>query len=230
MANKESLGQEFSKGLLRENPVLRLMLGCCPVLATTTSAQSALGMGVATLLVLICSNTVISLLKQVIPGRVRIPLYITVIATFVTVVQMLVKAYLPEIDSMLGIYLPLIVVNCILLGRAEAFAGKHSVAASALDGLGMGIGFTAVLLLMGGVRELLGQGTIFGLAVLPEAVTPMLFFILPPGGFFVFGVLVALSNRIAQKQGKPPVSATGCKDCPQADACGYKETEGGADV
>lgn len=225
MAEKKSLLKEFTKGIVIENPVLRLVLGTCPTLATTTSAKSALGMGVAAMIVLVCSNIVISALRKVIPDKVRIPAYITIIATFVTIVQMLVRAFLPEIDSMLGIYLPLIVVNCILLGRAEAFAGKNSVVASALDGLGMGVGFTATLLLMGSIREFLGQGTIFGLSILPAAISPMVIFILPPGGFFVFGILVALANKIAVKNGKKPVTHTGCKGCPQASSCSKFQKE-----
>ncbi len=218
MANRH-LGREFTKGLLRENPTFRLVLGTCPTLAVTTSAQSALGMGAAAAAVLVCSNVVISALRKVIPQKVRIPAYITIIAGFVSIVQMLVKAYLPAIDEQLGIYLPLIVVNCIILGRAEAFAGKNGVAASALDGLGMGVGFTAALLCMGCIRELLGQGTLFGLSVLPGAISPMLLFILPPGGFFVFGILIALANRLAERQGKQPVSSMGCAGCPSAGAC-----------
>ncbi len=158
MAEKKSLGYEFSKGLIKENPVLRLVLGTCPTLATTTSLESAIGMGLSAAIVLVCSNIVISALRKVIPQKVRIPCYIVVIAGFVTVVQMLVKAFLPALDQQLGVYLPLIVVNCIILGRAEAFAGKNGVAASALDGLGMGVGFTAALVIMGGVRELWARG------------------------------------------------------------------------
>lgn len=223
--NKKSLMHEFTKGLVIENPVLRLVLGTCPTLATTTSAKSALGMGVAAMLVLVCSNVVVSMLRKVIPAKVRIPAYITIIATFVTIVQMLVKAFMPEIDQMLGIYLPLIVVNCILLGRAEAFAGKNPVAASALDGLGMGVGFTATLLLMGSIREILGAGTIFGLSVLPQDVPAMILFILPPGGFFVFGMLIALANKLAVKNGKKPVSHTGCKGCVNAKTCSHYHEE-----
>lgn len=230
MAEKKSLMREFSKGLIIENPVLRLVLGTCPTLATTTSAKSALGMGVAAMLVLVCSNVAISALRKVIPQKVRIPAYITIIATFVTVVQMLVKAFLPEIDQMLGIYLPLIVVNCILLGRAEAFAGKNKVLASAVDGLGMGVGFTATLLLMGAIREILGAGTIFGLTVLPGGISPMIIFILPPGGFFVFGMLIALANKLAVKNGKKPVTHLGCKGCPQASTCSQCVKEEGAEV
>ena len=153
---------EFSKGLIRENPVLRLVLGTCPTLAVTTAAMNGLGMGAAATFVLVCSNIVISLLRRVIPDKVRLPAYIVVIAGFTTIVQLLVKAYLPSIDKALGIYLPLIVVNCIILGRAEAFASRNSVGLSALDGLGMGAGFTGALVAMGLIRELLGNGTVFG--------------------------------------------------------------------
>ena len=156
---KRSLFQEFSKGIIKENPVLCLVLGTCPTLAVTTSAFNAIGMGVAATAVLVCSNAVISLLRKVIPDKVRIPAYITIIAGFVSVVQMLVKAFAPAINASLGIFLPLIVVNCIILGRAEMFAGKNPVLPSILDGLGMGVGFTAALLCMGIIRELLGSGT-----------------------------------------------------------------------
>ncbi|MEE1184696.1 MAG: electron transport complex subunit E, partial [Acutalibacteraceae bacterium] len=192
----------FTNGLIKENPVLRLVLGTCPTLAVTTAAINGIGMGVSATIVLVCSNIVISLLRNVIPDKVRIPAFITVIAGFVSVVQMLVKAFLPSIDVALGIYLPLIVVNCIILARAEMFASKNSVLPSILDGLGMGIGFTAVLTLMGAIRELFGAGTLFGLTVTAEFIDPMIVFLLPPGGFFVFGVLVAASNAIAKKNGK----------------------------
>lgn len=181
----------FTNGLLKENPVLRLVLGTCPTLAITTAAINGIGMGVAATAVLVCSNAVISLLRNIIPDKVRIPAYITVIAGFVSVVQMLVKAFAPSIDASLGIYLPLIVVNCIILARAEMFASKNSVLPSVLDGLGMGIGFTAVITLMGAIRELLGAGTIFSLPVTAKFISPMIVFLLPPGGFFVFGMLVA---------------------------------------
>ena len=178
-------GQAFSKGLIKENPVLRLVLGTCPTLAVTTAAINGLGMGAAATFVLVCSNIVISLLRRVIPDKVRLPAYIVIIAGFTTIVQMLVKAYLPDIDKALGIYLPLIVVNCIILGRAEAFASKNSVGLSALDGLGMGAGFTGALIVMGAIREFFGNGTIFGW---PEAgiIPPITVFVLPAGGFFVF--------------------------------------------
>ena len=222
MAEKKSLGHEFTKGLVKENPVLRLVLGTCPTLATTTSLESAIGMGLSAALVLVCSNIVISALRKVIPQKVRIPCYIVVIAGFVTIVQMLVKAFLPALDQQLGVYLPLIVVNCIILGRAEAFAGKNGVVASALDGLGMGVGFTAALILMGGVRELLGAGTLLGFQVLPESIAPMTIFVLAPGGFFVFGILMACANKLAERKGKPKATL-GCAGCPLAETCTVAE-------
>ena len=218
MADKKSLRHEFTKGILRENPVLRLVLGTCPTLATTTSLESAIGMGISAAIVLVCSNIVISALRKVIPQKVRIPCYIVVIAGFVTIVQMLVQAFLPALDEQLGVYLPLIVVNCIILGRAEAFAGKNPVLASALDGLGMGVGFTAALTVMGGVRELLGSGTLLGFQILPESIPPMTIFILAPGGFFVFGLLMACANRLAERKGKPKAEL-GCAGCPMAKQC-----------
>lgn len=223
MAKKKGLGHEFTKGLLLENPVLRLVLGTCPTLAVSTSVESALGMGVAASIVLICSNIAISALKKVIPSKVRIPAYIVIIASFVTIVQMVVKAFAPQIDAQLGVYLPLIVVNCIILGRAEAFACKNSVLASAVDGMGMGVGFTAALLLMGAIRELLGTGTIAGLQIIPASVSPMLIFILPPGGFFVFGMLIACANKIADKKGLSKAELKGCEDCPMAASCSIRE-------
>ena len=219
----------FTNGIIKENPVLRLMLGTCPTLAVTTAAINGIGMGAAATLVLIGSNLVISLLRNVIPDKVRIPAYITIIAGFVTVVQMLVKAFLPSIDASLGIYLPLIVVNCIILGRAEMFASKNSVLPSVLDGLGMGIGFTATLTLMGAIREIIGAGTIFSLPVTVSFIDPMIVMLLPPGGFFVFGVLVAVSNKLATIKGKEPVNCTGCGDCPMKGSC-TKESEVAADV
>lgn len=210
----------FTNGLIKENPVLRLVLGTCPTLAVTTAAINGIGMGVAATVVLVCSNLVISLLRNIIPDKVRIPAFITVIAGFVSVVQMLVKAFLPSIDKALGIFLPLIVVNCIILARAEMFASKNAPVLSVLDGLGMGIGFTAVLTLMGAIRELLGAGTVFSLPVTAEFIDPMVIFLLPPGGFFVFGMLVAISNAIAKKQGKKPVEHLGCANCPSRAVCG----------
>ena len=222
----------FSKGLLKENPVFRLVLGTCPTLAVTTAAVNGLGMGAAATFVLVCSNIVISLLRKLIPGKVRLPSYIVIIAGFTTIVQMLVKAYLPAIDASLGIYLPLIVVNCIILGRAEAFAGKNSVGLSALDGLGMGVGFTASLIVMGSIREFLGNGTIFGW---PDGgiIPPITIFVLPAGGFFVFGMLIWLANRLSIRLEKNETrrelaADTACAACPMAGAChgeGAKECE-----
>ena len=225
MAEKKSLGKEFTKGILAENPTLRLVLGTCPTLATTTSVTSALGMGVAASVVLVCSNIVISALRKVIPDKVRIPAYVVVIASFVTIVQMLVKAFAPELDEQLGVYLPLIVVNCIILGRAEAFASKNPVLASAVDGLGMGVGFTAALFLMGAVREILGAGSSAGISLPFLSSNPMLIFILPPGGFFVFGVLMATVNRIAESRGKPRAELRGCEACPMAASCKLNKRE-----
>ncbi len=225
MAEKKSLGKELTKGIIAENPVLRLVLGTCPTLATTTSVESAIGMGLAASVVLICSNVVISALRKVIPDKVRIPAYIVIIASFVTIVQMIVKAFLPSLDEQLGVYLPLIVVNCIILGRAEAFASKNPVLASAVDGLGMGIGFTAALFLMGAVREIFGAGAFLGNSVPFLSENPMLIFILPPGGFFVFGVLMAAVNRLAEKKGKKRAELRGCEACPMAQSCALNKKE-----
>ena len=207
---KEKL-KVFSNGLLKENPSLRLVLGTCPTLAVTTLAVNGLGMGLAATFVLVCSNIAISALRKIIPDKVRLPAYITVIATFVTVLQMLVKAFVPALDSALGIFLPLIVVNCIILGRAEMFASKNSIGLSALDGLGMGLGFTGTLVVMGSVREVLGAGTLFGVQVMPAAVDPMTVFITPPGGFFVFGCLMALVIWIEIKTNNRKVRSIGCE-------------------
>lgn len=225
---KPEYGKIFTAGIVRENPVLRLVLGTCPTLAVTTAAINGIGMGVAATLVLLGSNIAISLLRKIIPDRVRIPAYITIIAGFVTVVQMLVKAFAPAIDASLGIYLPLIVVNCIILARAEMFASKNTLLPSILDALGMGIGFTATLVLMGAIREMIGAGTIFGLPVTSAFIDPMIIAILPPGGFFVFGVLVALANALARRMGKKPVDSMGCENCPGCGeggcaACGMSE-------
>lgn len=222
--------ETFTKGLLKENPTLRLVLGTCPTLAITTAAFNGLGMGAAATFVLVCSNVAISALRRVIPDKVRLPAFIVVIAAFTTIVQMLVQAYLPSVNEALGIYLPLIVVNCIILGRAEAFASKHSVGLAALDGLGMGCGFTAALVLMGGIRELLGNGTLFGW---PEGglLPPITIFVLPAGGFFVFGMLIWLTNKLSAKWDPAfqPRTATGCAACPHATACGLKNGEKEAD-
>lgn len=205
------------------------MLGTCPTLAVTTAAVNGIGMGLSATVVLICSNLAISLLRNIIPDKVRIPAFITIIAGFVSVVQMLVKAFLPAIDKALGIYLPLIVVNCIILARAEMFASKNPPLASVLDGAGMGIGFTAVLTLMGAVRELLGAGSLFSFPVTSRFISPMIIFLLPPGGFFVFGILVAASNAIAKRSGKKPVEHLGCESCPSKEMCGQADVKEAAE-
>ena len=190
--------QTFTKGLVKENPILVLLLGCCPTLATTTSAINGMSMGLATTFVLIMSNLVISLLKGFIPDKVRIPCFIVVIASFVTIVQLVMQAYVPDIYETLGLFIPLIVVNCIVLGRAEAFASKNPVWPSILDGAGMGLGFTFALTILGCIRELLGNGTIFALRILPETAN-MLLFILPPGAFICLGFLIAIVNKFKKE-------------------------------
>ena len=212
--------KEFSKGIIKENPVLRLVLGTCATLALSTSASNAIGMGLATTFVLVGSNAVISLLRKIIPDKVRIPCYITLIAGFVTIVQMLIEAYSPDLKAALGIYLPLIVVNCIILGRAEMFANKSKVVPAILDGLGMGAGFTATLLVMGIIRELLGAGTVFGLPVTAGFMDPIIIFLLPPGGFFVFGMMIALANKLSVDKGEKPAEL-GCQSCPLCGSCSH---------
>ena len=188
----------ITKGLLKENPTFVLLLGMCPTLATTTSALNGLSMGVATMAVLICTNFVISCIKNITPDKVRIPVFVVVIAAFVTVLQLIVKAYLPDIDKSLGIFIPLIVVNCIILGRAEAFACKQSPVASIFDGIGIGLGFTLALTMLGMVRELLGTGSLFGATILPESGN-ILLFVLPPGAFITLGLLTALMGHLGKK-------------------------------
>ena len=185
----------LTNGILRENPTFALVLGMCPTLATTTSAINGMSMGLATTAVLICSNIVISLLKNLIPDKVRIPAFIVVIASFVTMVQLLVQAYLPAVYDALGLFIPLIVVNCIVLGRAEAFAAKNNVGLSALDGIGMGLGCTLALTILGAIRELLGTGKIFDFAVFPENYG-MLVFVLAPGAFIALAYVMALVNKL----------------------------------
>lgn len=209
--------KEFTKGLIKENPTLVTLLGMCPTLAITTMASNAIGMGAAATFVLICSNVVISLLKKVIPSQVRLPSFIVIIAGFVTLVGFVLQAYVPAVYDALGIYLPLITVNCIILGRAEMFASKNNVAASALDGAGMGIGFTLALLAVGSVREILGGGTWFGIQICPDFIQPMTIFILPAGGFFVLGCVIALVNKISNRE---PKKVTGCAACGGCEACG----------
>ena len=188
----------FTNGILKENPTFVLVLGMCPTLATTTSANNGMSMGLATLFVLVCSNIVISLLKNLIPDKVRIPAFIVVIATFVTLVQLLMQAYLPAIYDVLGLFIPLIVVNCIVLGRAEAFAAKNSVGLSALDGIGMGLGFTLALTILGALRELLGTGAIFGFPVFSDHFAALIF-VLAPGAFICLAYLMALVGKLQKK-------------------------------
>ena len=185
----------IKNGITKENPTFVLMLGMCPTLATTTSAINGLSMGLATMFVLICSNVVISLIKKITPDKVRIPVFIVVIASFVTILQLCIKAYLPDVDKSLGLFIPLIVVNCIILGRAEAFASKNTPVASLFDGIGIGLGFTFALTLLGMIRELFGAGSLFGVTLLPETLN-ILVFVLPPGAFISLGYLIAVVNKI----------------------------------
>jgi electron transport complex protein RnfE len=187
----------ISNGIVKENPTFVLMLGMCPTLATTTSAINGLSMGLATMFVLICSNLVISLIKKLTPDMVRIPVFIVVIASFVTILQMVMQAYVPDIYATLGLFIPLIVVNCIILGRAEAFAAKNGPIESLMDGIGIGLGFTLGLTLLGICRELLGAGSIFGYTLMPETYN-MLMFVLPPGAFITLGYLVAIVNKVTK--------------------------------
>ena len=207
------------RGIIMENPILILILGTCPTLATTTSVISAFSMGIAATIVLICSNIVISALRKVIPDVVRIPCYIVIIAAFVTVVQMLLQAYLPAIYDMLGVYLALIVVNCIILGRAEMYARKNSVINSALDGIGMGLGFLLALVLMATLREVFGNASFAGFAIpfLENYKIPIL--VQAPGGFFVYGIMIAVMNRITAKSGGVKRKSFSCEGCPSSAHC-----------
>ena len=190
--------QVLTNGILKENPTFALVLGMCPTLATTSSALNGMSMGLATMFVLVCSNVVISMLKNLIPDKVRIPAFIVVIATFVTLVQLTMQAYLPAIYEVLGLFIPLIVVNCIVLGRAEAFAAKNSVGLSALDGLGMGLGFTLALTVLGALREFLGTGCVFGLQIYPEQFGSLVF-VLAPGAFITLAYLMVVVNKLNKK-------------------------------
>ena len=197
--NRKSLSSVFLGGVITENPTFRLVLGTCPTMAVTTSAINGVGMGAAATFVLIGSNVVISLLRNFIPDKIRIPAFIVVICTFVTMVQMLMQAFVQELYASLGMFIPLIVVNCIILARAEAFASKNPVLPSAVDGLGMGLGFTIAITLMGAIRELIGSGTVFGISVFGASYEPMLLLVLPSGGFLVFGLMLASINIITGK-------------------------------
>lgn len=215
---KNSNASILFKGLLLENPVFVLILGTCPTLATSTSVIGAVGMGLAATAVLICSNIVISLLRKAIPDTVRIPCYIVIIAGFVTIVQMLMQAFLPEMYELLGVYLALITVNCIILGRAEMFAGKNTVGKSALDGIGMGLGFTVALVLIATIREVLGSGSFAGMEIPFIADHKIEFFIKAPGGLLVYGIMIAVVNKLTK--GKAPRKKEfSCAQCPSAAFC-----------
>lgn len=212
--------ERIYNGVVKENPTLVLMLGMCPTLAVTTSAVNGAGMGLASLVVLALSNFMISFLRKLIPDGVRMPAYIVIVASFVTIVQFLMEAYVPSLNASLGIYIPLIVVNCIILGRAEAYASKNPPLASLFDGIGMGLGFTVSLTLLGAFREILGAGTIFGFDLIPSnnptSFEPISIFVMAPGAFFVLAFLVAFMNRAKKKKGKPIIDMCregGCVNC-----------------
>lgn len=218
------IGERLYNGIIKENPTLVLMLGMCPTLAVTTSAVNGLGMGLTTTVVLALSNAIISLLRKIIPDKVRIPAFIVIIASFVTIVELLLEGFIPSLYSALGLYIPLIVVNCIILGRAEAYAYKNPVVPSFFDGLGMGLGFTCSLTIIGMVREIIGAGEIFGFHIMPDAYVPVSIFVMAPGAFFVLSILVAIQNKIkieGEKKGKDMSKiGSGCsEDCM---SCGEK--------
>ncbi len=215
--------ERIYNGVVKENPTLVLMLGMCPTLAVTTSAINGFGMGVSTLVVLVMSNLVISALRKVIPDDVRLPAYIVIVASLVTVVELLMEAYVPTIYDALGIYIPLIVVNCIILGRAEAYASKNPPLLSAMDGLGMGLGFTVSLFAIGFIRELLGAGTVFGAQVMPAAYKPIAIFIKAPGAFLVLAVLVIVMNALKIKN-RANAMVQGCDGC--CATCAHAKEEG----
>ena len=219
--------ERLYNGVIKENPTFVLLLGMCPTLATTTSASNGVGMGLSTAVVLILSNFLISLLRKIIPDGVRMPAFIVIVASFVTMVQFLLQGYVPALYDSLGIYIPLIVVNCIILGRAESYASKNPVLLSVFDGIGMGLGFTIALTAIGAVREILGAGTLFGFRILPDSYTPIAIFIMAPGAFFVLAVLTAVMNQVkintAKKSGRSvqilDCSEMGCASCSNS-ACG----------
>lgn len=189
-----SIGKEFTKGIILENPVLRLLLGLCPVLATSSSVINAIGMGISVIFVLVASNTLVSLIRNLIPAKIRIPIYISIIATFVTVVDLMMAGFFPDLHKSLGMFIKLIVVNCIILGRAEAFAGKHNTLYSMIDGLGMGVGFTLAMILIASIREVLGNGTWLNIPVFGSEFEPVLIFILSPGAFLTLGMIIGWIN------------------------------------
>ncbi|MBP3912740.1 MAG: electron transport complex subunit E [Niameybacter sp.] len=196
----KTLLERLKAGILIDNPTFMQVLGMCPTLAVTTSAQNAVGMGLATTAVLICSNTVISLFRKCIPSKIRIPAFVVIIASFVTMIDLLLQAYIPALHAQLGLFLPLIVVNCLILGRAEAYASKNKVIPSLFDGLGMGLGFTLALTTIGTVREILGAGSLFGISVMPATYEPAIIMILAPGAFFTLAILMAILNAIRARK------------------------------
>ncbi len=215
-------GRQLVNGIYKENPTFVLMLGMCPTLAVTVSASNGIGMGLSTTVVLVMSNILVAALRKIIPDKVRIPIFIVVVATFVTIVQLLLEAFIPSLYDALGIYIPLIVVNCIILGRAEAFASQNGVMLSALDGVGMGVGFTLGLTLIGVFREVLGNGTIFNVKVTPEAFEPAVIFILAPGAFLVLAMLTAIQNRLQlpSATNKAKAGEMGCdENCGKCEGC-----------
>lgn len=224
--------ERLKNGIITENPTFVLTLGMCPTLAVTTSAINGLGMGLTTMAVLALSNMFISMLRKVIPDKVRIPAFIVVIASFVTVVELLLKAYIPFLYDALGLYIPLIVVNCIILGRAEAYASKNGVISSLFDGIGMGLGFTVALTIIGAVRELIGAGQLFGYSVMPASYVPCSIFVLAPGAFFVLAALTAIQNKVkiaGEKKGKDmsKIQSGCCSDCMNCSDtfCGQRKEE-----
>lgn len=229
-------GERLYNGLVKENPTFVLMLGMCPTLAVTTSAMNGLGMGLTTMVVLALSNLIISLMRNIIPNRVRIPAFIVIIASFVTAVQLLLEAYIPSLNKSLGVYIPLIVVNCIILGRAESYAYSNPPVPSLFDGIGMGLGFTVALTIIGAVRELIGAGELFGFMIMPESYVPCSIFVLAPGAFFVLAALTAIQNKVkiaGEKKGRDMSKIqSGCNsDCMNCKDTGcsrrfYDENEG----
>lgn len=238
MKRENSAGERLLNGIIKENPTFVLTLGMCPTLAVTTSAINGLGMGLTTMVVLALSNMIISALRNIIPDKVRIPAFIVIIASFVTVMQLLLQGFLPSLYDSLGIYIPLIVVNCIILGRAEAYASKNPVIPSLFDGIGMGLGFSAALTCIGAVREILGAGEIFGIHIMPDSYVPFSIFVMAPGAFFVLAALTAIQNRAkinGEKKGRDMSKIQSgcledCMNCGQAGGCDHRfyggKTEG----
>ncbi len=228
----KGITERLYNGIVKENPTFVLMLGMCPTLAVTTSAKNGLGMGAATMVVLILSNFMISVLRKIIPDAVRVPVYITIIASFVTVIEMVMHAYVKSLYDSLGIFIPLIVVNCIILGRAESYANKHNPLLSIFDGVGIGLGFTIGLTTIGIIRELLGNGTIFGLKIMPDAYEPISIFVMAPGAFFILAMLCAIQNKLKLKGANRHVKGNGvcggdCSSCPMNEVEEKEATNNG---